>query len=163
MRLLLLCLLLATATLAPAQTIQHGAIVLGRVDSVASAVLKEQRKLWVYVPADASDPAYLPQHYPVVYLLDGNDHFASVTSMVQYLAQEEICPEMIVVGIPNTSDINRTRDLTPSQPASFDGMPAADLKASGGGENFTAFLEKELIPYIDAHYPTTPPLSWRRS
>jgi predicted alpha/beta superfamily hydrolase len=153
MRLLLLCLLLATATLAPAQTIQHGAIVLGRVDSVASAVLKEQRKLWVYVPASASDPASSPQHYPVVYLLDGDDHFASVTSMVQYLAQAEICPEMIVVGIPNT---NRTRDLTTSQPAHTDMMPADELKTAGGGENFTVFLEKELIPYIDAHYPTTP-------
>jgi predicted alpha/beta superfamily hydrolase len=85
--------------------------------------------------------------------LDGNDHFASVTSMVQYLSQEPICPEMIVVGISNT---NRIRDLTPSQPAHLDGIPAAELKASGSGENFTVFLEKELIPYIDAHYSTTP-------
>jgi pimeloyl-ACP methyl ester carboxylesterase len=35
-------------------------------------------------------------------------------------------------------------------------MPADELKTAGGGENFTAFLEKELIPYIDAHYPATP-------
>jgi predicted alpha/beta superfamily hydrolase len=153
MRLFLLCLLLATATLAPAQTIQHGAIVIGRVDSVASAVLKEQRKLWVYVPASAGDPTSSPQHYPVVYLLDGDDHFASATGVMQYLSQVSICPEMIVVGIPNTK---RTRDLTTSQPAHTEGMSADELKAAGGGENFTAFLEKELIPYIDAHYPTTP-------
>ncbi|HEX8504684.1 MAG TPA: alpha/beta hydrolase-fold protein, partial [Hymenobacter sp.] len=63
-----------------------------------------------------------------------------------------VCPEMIVVGIPNT---NRTRDLTPSRATSAEFMPAAELKASGGGENFTAFLEKELIPYVNAHYPTS--------
>ena len=156
MRLLLLCLLLATATLAPAQTIQHGAIMIGRVDSVASAVLKEQRKLWVYVPASASDPTSSPQHYPVVYLLDGDDHFASMTGAMQYLSRAAICPEMIVVGIPNLSDMSRTRDLTTSQPAHIEGMSADELKTSGGAENFTTFLEKELIPYIDAHYPTTP-------
>jgi predicted alpha/beta superfamily hydrolase len=154
MKLLLLCLFLFTSFWAPAQTIQHGAIVVGRVDSVTSAVLKEKRKLWVYVPASAGDSAYLKQRYPVVYLLDGDDHFPTVTSMLQLLSRlpNTVCPEMIVVGIPNTS---RTRDLTPSQAASADFMPAAELKISGGGENFTAFLEKELIPYVDAHYPTS--------
>ncbi|MBF9239197.1 alpha/beta hydrolase [Hymenobacter sp. BT683] len=154
MKLFLLLFLLVGPTLAQAQTVKNNAIVIGRVDSVTSVVLKEKRPLWVYVPASAGDPTYLPQRYPVVYLLDGDAHFAAVTAMIQQLSQmpNTVCPEMMVVGIPNT---NRTRDLTPSRPASADWLPAAELKSAGGGENFTAFLEKELIPYIDAYYPTT--------
>ncbi|WP_223653566.1 alpha/beta hydrolase-fold protein [Hymenobacter psoromatis] len=156
MKQLFLVWLLAGATLVQAQTIQHNAIVIGRVDSLTSAVLKEKRKIWVYVPASAHDPSYAQQRYPVLYLLDGDAHFASVMGMVQQLSavnDNTVCPEMIVVGIPNT---DRTRDLTPTHVASNPEMSASELKTSGGGENFTAFLEKELIPYVDTHYPTTP-------
>lgn len=151
MKQLLLLWLLAGATLARAQTVTNNAVVIGRVDSVTSAVLKEKRKIWVYVPASAHSPTYLPQRYPVLYLLDGDAHFASVMSIVQQLSTvngNTVCPEMIVVGIPNTE---RSRDLTPTYAASA-GPPGSN----GGGESFTAFLEKELIPYMDAHYPTTP-------
>lgn len=154
MKLLLLMFLLVGSALAQAQTVKNNAIVIGSVDSVTSVVLKEKRTLWVSVPASAKDPTYLPQRYPVVYLLDGDDWFTTTTGLLQKLSEfpHSICPEMIVVGIPNT---DRTRDLTPSTSTTDTDMPAAVLKASGGGENFTAFLEKELIPYIDAHYPTT--------
>ena len=156
MKQLLLVWLLAAATLALAQTVKNTTIVIGRVDSVTSTVLQEKRKLWVYVPASASDLTYAKQRYPVLYLLDGDAHFAAVVGMVQQLSAvngNTVCPEMIIVGIPNT---NRTRDLTPTSVTSAPGLPAEALKTSGGGENFTAFLEKELIPYIDAHYPTLP-------
>ena len=108
----------------------------------------------MYVPASAQDSTFLKQRYPVVYLLDGDDWFTTTTGLLQKLSEfpNSVCPEVIVVGIPNT---NRTRDLTPSTSTTdTDMLPAAVLKASGGGENFTAFLEKELIPYVDAHYPT---------
>src|SRR6201999_1400890 len=29
-------------------------------------------------------------------------------------------------------------------------------RGTGGGENFTAFIEKELMPHIDSLYPTAP-------
>ncbi|ALW86051.1 hypothetical protein AUC43_13700 [Hymenobacter sedentarius] len=117
-------------------------------------MLKEQRKVWISVPASASDLTHAKQRYPVVFLLDGEDHFVYTSGMIQRQSEspETGCPEMIVVGIPNTQ---RTRDLTPSRPTSFEGMPPEELKAAGGGENFTAFLEKELIPYIEAHYPAS--------
>ena len=148
---LLLCLLVGPA-LSQAQTVRNNAIIIGQVDSVTSAVLHEKRKLWVYVP-DGAASVYAPQRYPVLYLLDGDAFFTTTTGVIQKLSgfPNLVCPEMIVVGIPNT---NRTRDLTPSA-STTDDMPAFVLKASGGGENFTAFLEKELIPYVDAHYPTT--------
>jgi uncharacterized protein len=65
-----------------------------------------------------------------------------------------LCPKMIVVGIPNT---DRTRDLTPTHiDADPPMMDSASSKTSGGGENFIAFMEKELMPHIEAKYPTAP-------
>jgi len=92
--------------------------------------------------------------YPVVYLLDGDAHFLSVAGMIYQLSEVNgnmVCPDMIVVGIINT---NRTFDLTPSDPAARPGISIQ--KTAGGGEAFAAFLQKELIPKIDALYPTSP-------
>jgi len=136
------CLLsLFSVTALKAQTIKNNLIVMGVVDSVHSKILNETRKLWVYVPA--RDTTFAQQKYPVVYLLDGDSHFPSVTGMIQQLSGS-VCPEMIVVAIPNT---DRMRDLTTNR--------IAALKTSGGGENFTSFIEKELMPHIDSIYPTT--------
>lgn len=60
---------------------------------------------------------------------------------------------MIVVGITNT---NRVKDLTPTHSTDGTVMPSFLLETSGGGQNFTTFLEKELIPYIDSNYPSAP-------
>src|SRR5580765_6801880 len=125
-------------------------IVLGTIDTVKSKILNEDRKVWVYVPNSAPGSVYAKQRYPVVYLLDGDSHFDSVVGMIHQLSSvnaNTICPEMIVVGIPNT---DRTRDLTPTH------VDTDAFKTSGGGEKFLAFIEKELIPYIDSHYQTTP-------
>ena len=130
-------------------------IVIGKIDSVYSRILNEQRKIWVYTPDMTSG---IPnQRYPVVYLLDGDAHFASVVGMIQQLSQangNSVYPEMVVVGIPNT---DRTRDLTPTHVTSDPPMmDSISSKTSGGGENFVAFIEKELMPHIDSVYPTNP-------
>jgi predicted alpha/beta superfamily hydrolase len=132
-------------------------IVIGKIDSVYSTILKEQRKVWVYVPNMKTGIQNPGQRYPVVYLLDGDGHFESVVGMIQQLSQvngNTIVPEMIVVGIPNT---DRTRDLTPTHIQSD--LPMMDTnfsKSTGGGENFTSFMAKELMPHIDSLYPTQP-------
>ena len=132
-------------------------IVIGKIDSIQSTILNEKRNIWIYVPGDGPNDLYARQRYPVVYLLDGDAHFSSVVGMIQQLSTVNgnmICPEMIVVGIPNT---DRTRDLTPTH-VDFD-PPFVDSgfgKTTGGGEKFLSFIEKELMPYIDAKYPTEP-------
>jgi len=130
-------------------------ITIGTIDSIQSKILNEQRKIWVYVP-DSYKPGS-KQRYPVVYLLDGDSHFYSVVGMIQQLSQvngNTIAPEMIVVGILNT---DRTRDLTPTHVESAPPiLDSASSKTSGGGKHFVSFLEKELIPHIDAAYPTQP-------
>ena len=132
-------------------------IIIGTVDSVYSTVLNEKRKVWVYVPNMNNGMQNAGQRFPVLYLLDGDAHFHSVSGMIQQLSQvsgNTICPEMIVVGIPNT---DRTRDLTPTHiERDLPIMDTNSTKTTGGGENFAAFLEKELMPHIDSVYPTQP-------
>jgi uncharacterized protein len=131
-------------------------VVIGSKETIHSKILNEQREIWVYVPSSASDTIYSKQVYPVVYLLDGDSHFASVVGMIQQLSSAYACPEMIVVGIPNT---DRMRDLTPTHLDSFqflDFVDSISAKTSGGGENFISFIEKELMPHIDSLYPTAP-------
>ena len=130
-------------------------IIIGKIDSVYSKTLGEERKIWVYTPDMTSGNSN--QHWPVVYLLDGDGHFASVVGMIQQMSQvngNNVYPEMIVVAIPNT---DRTRDLTPTHIANDPPMmDSGSSKTTGGGENFVAFIEKELMPHIDSVYPTAP-------
>ena len=150
----LLILVLVFALKSNAQT--DNKIVIGKVDSVYSTILKEKRKVWVYVP-NMDGVQNTGQRFPVLYLLDGEGHFHSVVGLIQQLSQvngNTIVPEMIVVGIPNT---DRTRDLTPTRIISDPPMMDTNSsKSTGGGENFAAFLEKELIPHIDSAFPTQP-------
>jgi len=132
-----------------AQTIDNK-IVIGAIDSIQSTILNEQRKLWVYVPNSGYADQKSQAKYPVIYLLDGSSNFYSMMGIVQRLSETMIIPEMIIVGIPNT---NRFRDLSPTKPAE---SPFPLPPYVGGGEAFTSFLEKELMPYIESKYPTAP-------
>ena len=136
---------------------QPNQVVIGSIETVPSKILNEQRRILVYVPPSASSQIYTKQHYPVVYLLDGDAvHFSSVVGMIRRLNSSYNCPEMIVVGILN---IDRGKDFTPTHMNSFQFIDLVDSisgKKSGGGENFASFLEKELIPHVDSLYPTAP-------
>jgi len=125
-------------------------IVIGTTDSIQSKILNEKRKFRIYVPAASSVPASGKQRYPIIYSIDGDEnYFTMLTATVRFLSTiyDPVIPEHIVVNIMDT---DRTRDCTPTHRA-YDPYYAT----SGGGENFISFIEKELIPYIDAKYPTT--------
>jgi hypothetical protein len=131
-------------------------ITIGKIDSLNSTILNEQRKIWIHVPEENTSGLFEKKKYPVVYLLDGDTHFSSVVGMMQQLSSANgntIVPNMIIVGIPNT---NRMKDLTPTKPKPDPSMmiDSTLIANSGGGENFMSFLEKELIPYIDSKYAT---------
>jgi uncharacterized protein len=146
---LLSLLLIAYTCKANAQT--DNKITIGTIDSIQSKVLNENRKIWVYMPKSKEN-----KRYPVLYLMDGDGHFSSVVGMMQQLSTvngNTICPEMIVVGIPNT---DRMRDLTPTHVEADAYLKSDFLKKTGGGEAFISFIEKELMPHIESKYPTEP-------
>jgi predicted alpha/beta superfamily hydrolase len=152
MKLLQIALFSLTALSAIAQP--KGAVVIGKTDTINSHILGESRHILIHVP-DAHEK-HPEQRYPVVYLLDGDSHFPSVMGMIQQLTEvngNRLFPNMILVGIPNT---NRQRDLTPTQAKTSPYGDSSSVRNTGGGEKFTSFIEKELIPYIDSHYPTAP-------
>lgn len=131
---------------------------IGSTDSIWSPTLKEQRPYLVYTPPSYRDTTISPARYPVLYLLDGDAHFHSVSGLVQILGTgvngTYAVPEMIVVAIPNT---NRMRDLSPTRPAlGLDGKPWPNPEGTGGMPAFLAFIQKELIPHIDSVYRTHP-------
>lgn len=138
-------------------TQSNSQIVIGTIDSIESNILNEQRKIWVYVPdSNIGGVSFAQKRYPVVYLLDGEAHFHSVVGMIRQLSAIDgntIYPKMIVVGIPNT---NRTRDLTPTKGTPHPYIDSMMIATSGGGEDFLKFMEKELMPHIEANYPTEP-------
>jgi predicted alpha/beta superfamily hydrolase len=130
-------------------------MVLGHLDSLRSAILQENRKFYVHVPTSTAGQA-ATQRYPVVYLFDADAQFATAASMIQYLSTNynTLCPQMIVVGLLHP---DRRKDLTPTHVAADPPFWAAGAsKTTGGGEPFIEFLEQELLPYIDQHYPTQP-------
>ncbi len=130
---------------------QEGQIVIGKIDSLHSAILDETRTIWVHVPGEDDLSNNSQIKYPVMYLLDGPDHFYTVNGMIRQMNNNMLCPEMIVVGISNT---DRTRDMTPTH-ADIAFGDSSIARNSGGGDNFLDFIEQELIPYIDTKYPAT--------
>ncbi len=121
---------------------------LGTKDSLYSNTLDEQRGFWVQLPESYDQES--KQRYPVVYVLDGEVHLKAVATVLSYY-WGGFMPEMIIVGVSNWE--NRTRDLTTSKVEARRG--AAYNQETGGAENFTLFIEKELIPHIEANYPAT--------
>lgn len=121
---------------------------VGLVDSLYSETLGEMREFYVAFPLGYSETSQFK--YPVTYILDGENLLSSLHEVQNYYSGG-FTPEMILVGIANRK--NRVRDLTPSAISSRKGTP---IRAeSGKSENFLSFIEKELIPYIEAKYPVT--------
>jgi predicted alpha/beta superfamily hydrolase len=147
-------LLLFVAFKAHSQSIEAYKHTPSEIVTIHSAVLNEDRKVYIHCPKlDSSD---INKRFPVLYLMDGDNHFELLSQYADYLSRPDVSamPKIIVVGISNT---NRVRDLTPTQSMlDYDGKPdtSAWLKSSGGNENFLAFIKKELIPYIDSNYKT---------
>lgn len=115
-----------------------------KVDSVTSKILEEQRELLIHLPNNYQLNTKL--NYPVLYLLDGQRNFNHVVGSLDLHNQDNNAQEMIIVAIKNT---HRTRDFTPTYDESYN-----QWGISGGADNFLAFLEQELIPYINKNYRT---------
>ena len=90
--------------------------------------------------------------YPVVVFPDAEEkgQFRSALSNIQFLVDRKLIPPLLVVGVPYLA--NRRHELTP--PAT--GSTAQLYPAAGGADQTMQFMADELLPWIDAHYPTLP-------
>jgi len=114
-----------------------------------SAVLAEPRDLIVSLPE--SYPREPSRRYPVLYVLDGSSQAAHTAESARLLTRIGVMPEILVVGIPSSSE-NRSRDYTPP----YMRVDAEDEKAPPGeADRFLRFIETELIPHVERQYRTT--------
>jgi len=134
----LLCALLATSA---------SPLVIGETFTIESKVLRETRRINVYLPAAYSDSARLP----VLYMPDGGiaEDFLHVAGLVQVSSGNGTMRPFTLVGIENTQ---RRRDLTGPTENAEDRKVAPKV---GGSAAFRTFLRDELMPEIRSRYRTT--------
>lgn len=148
-------LLLFVASPAQSQHTQTYTYPSSEVLTIHSQLLHEERKVYVHCPK--VDSADVNKRFPVVYVMDGDNHFALFAQYVEYLSRPDVLamPKTIVIGIPNTK---RTRDLTPTNSVlNYEGKPdSSSYQGSGGNEFFLQFIATELMPMIDKTYKTAP-------
>ncbi len=125
--------------------------VLGVIDEIQSKELGEKRVVNIYLPQgyNANDSI----KYPVIYLLDGSadEDFIHIAGLVQFFNFEWInqVPKSIVVGI---ATVDRQRDFT--FPSTVEEQKKRFPK-TGHSDQFIAFIEKELQPFIANKYKGT--------
>ena len=95
--------------------------------------------------------------YPVVYLLDGNQYFATATEIMtrlSYLKSAVSIAPAIIVGIGYPTDDpgevirRRAFDLTPS----VSRTSVRGISSSGGGDAFLRVIEEEIKPFVMSRY-----------
>lgn len=131
-------------------------ITFGHRFIIHSDVLSEDRSYRINLPASYNNG--YSEHYAVLYVLDGETHFFPAAGVVNHMSSGNNAnfqiPELIIVGIDNLRR-TRTRDMTPTNSNILpNGSVSKSLAISGGGDRYLEFLEKELVPHIDATYRT---------
>jgi predicted alpha/beta superfamily hydrolase len=91
--------------------------------------------------------------FPVLYVVDGDNDFSPSLEYLGLLMAEYHIPEPILVaigdgGLIGTPGNKRNRDFTP--------VAAPNTAESGGAPVFLDFIEKELIPSVDASLKADP-------
>ena len=133
-----------SATAPPKPKEGNTPVVIGESQIFHSKILGEDRTLLISTPERYKKGKEV---YPVLYLLDGEEHFHHTTGITTFLSHVGRAPEMIVVGIASTAD-GRERDLTPTA--------SKDNPTTGGGAKFLSYLKDEVAPRIEGAYRTAP-------
>lgn len=120
------------AALAVAVSLRAAPLTIGETFTLRSKVLRETRRINVYLPAAYVKDARLP----VLYMPDGGlrEDFLHVAGLVQVLSGNGGMRPFILVGIENT---DRRRDMT------------------AGSAAFRQFISDELMPWVEKRYRTT--------
>lgn len=128
-----------------------------QVFQIASAIMKEKRRILVALPASYAQSAP-ERRYPVTIVVDGDFLAASVAVVSEELSRNGQIPESVIVGIENfgasgsmSADEKRVYDLTPP------GLSVSGSNLKQGGDLFLDFIEKELLPAVDRQFRTAVP------
>lgn len=131
----------------PAYSIADSAVMTVRSDA------GEDYRIFVAWPAEAPPP----QGWPVLYLLDGDDQFATAVVTARRLARARARSGIqpgVVVGIDAGPLARRVRDYTPD--AGPDPIPAgapAHGHATGGADAFLNFVATRIQPIVAGRWP----------
>lgn len=124
---------------------------------IASAILKETRRILVVLPASYEQSAR-ERRYPVTVVVDGEYIIAPVAVVSDELSRNGQIPESVIVAIENVggtdfmaSNNKRVYDLTPP------GLSVSGSDRNQGGDLFLDFIEKELLPAVDRQFRTAAP------
>ena len=125
--------------------------VHAQVKGPAQAFVEKEIVCWDYHSVNAGDDYTIYVHvppgydttkttYPVLYLTDGDWDTNNAKESFTMLGGDYITREAVIVGIGYGARPNqRDRDLDPAK----------------GSANFLAFIEKEVIPFIESKYRVT--------
>jgi predicted alpha/beta superfamily hydrolase len=130
-----------------------------RLHALDSKIFANSRTIRVLVPPGYDAPANAARHYPVLYLLDGQNLFDACLSDVSHrewgvdetvdrLVAEHALPPLIVVGIDHAGK-DRAHEFLPYK--DYIGNPTMPPPA---GQRFPEFLTDEVMPLVSAHYRT---------
>jgi predicted alpha/beta superfamily hydrolase len=121
---------------------QGTGIQVGISDTLHSKILNEDRRIQIYLPGNYESSQ---QHYPVMYLCDGQWNFLHTLGIIDFMAGTRCAPRMILVSIYHT---NRDEDLVPKTTETDN--------YSGNADGFMDFIAKELIPHVEGKFRTQP-------
>jgi predicted alpha/beta superfamily hydrolase len=126
-------------------------VVLGTKHTIHSEILGDDRSFIVNVPEGYESTAL---RYPVLYVLDAEYFYYQAHGALQFLSEcgyntNRPVPQMILVAVLGG---DRNRDFTPTH-APVQGP--LRFPTSGGAAAYLEHVEKELRPFIDAHFRTS--------
>jgi predicted alpha/beta superfamily hydrolase len=111
--------------------------------NLKSSKLGEERQLKIQLPRNYDQNK--EKTYPILVVLDGDYLFEPVAGNVDYYSYWEDIPEMIVVGINQST--SRESD-------SF--YDEHTFLPAGTGASFFEFIGMELMPFLESNYRTAP-------
>lgn len=154
MRYIFICLFLCFAINSKAQV--ENLKCNKSIATIKSSQLDQENEFWIGLPNNFDSTV----NYPVIYLLDAEDHFDITFAVTNELAKNDKMPKHILIGIPKIDNLIRFKNLTFSKtnPLDYDTLinPAFFNNPDnfGEGRKFLKYIESELIPFVNKKYKT---------
>jgi hypothetical protein len=145
--LLLVAAALFGAMPASAQTPDPTPIVIGQSYALPSTVMGQTREINVWLPPGHGEDG---RRYPVLYVLDGGQaqDFHHISGLAQLGTVNGSTRDVIVVGVASVDRRNELA-LRSSNPEIV-----ATYPTQGDSARFRRFLADEVIPFVEATFPT---------